>query len=48
MYSTAFEKNDQPEGTIHQVVSWTNFIGNGIFCLKICEELDLEENYCEK
>ncbi|KZP20654.1 hypothetical protein FIBSPDRAFT_789285 [Athelia psychrophila] len=37
MYSNAFASSNGNNESYHQVIEWTNFMGGGAFCLKICD-----------
>jgi hypothetical protein len=44
IYSTVFSTDGQP----NQIVHWTEFIGNGQFCIKICKNDGVNpEGYCQ-
>lgn len=46
-YSTGFANGDNK--TYVQTQSWTNFVGAGLFCLKLCDpSYSTDKNYCQK
>jgi hypothetical protein len=34
-------------GELKQVMNWNNFVGNGLFCFKVCDNTITSPNYCE-
>ncbi|GAA6060071.1 hypothetical protein JCM10212_003032 [Sporobolomyces blumeae] len=45
VYSSGLPSGDN--STLQQVVSWNEFIGSGVFCLKLCDPSITSPNYCE-
>ncbi|BGP47864.1 hypothetical protein JCM10450v2_003729 [Rhodotorula kratochvilovae] len=44
VYSSGLPTGDN--STIEQSISWTNFVGSGVFCMKLCGPMS-SPNYCE-
>ncbi|GAA6053080.1 hypothetical protein JCM3770_000374 [Rhodotorula araucariae] len=44
VYSSGLPSGDNT--TIEQSISWTNFVGSGVFCMKLCGPMS-SPNYCE-
>ncbi|KDQ12233.1 hypothetical protein BOTBODRAFT_93667, partial [Botryobasidium botryosum FD-172 SS1] len=48
MYSNAFPSNNGNNGTFQQVHEWHNFMGGGMFCIKVCDPAGANAaNYCQ-
>jgi hypothetical protein len=45
VYSSGLPSGDNK--TLTQVIEWNNFVGSGIFCLKLCDPGVTKPNYCE-
>ncbi|BGP15855.1 hypothetical protein JCM10213_005659 [Rhodosporidiobolus nylandii] len=45
VYSSGLPTGDNKTET--QVIEWNNFVGSGLFCLKLCDPSVTSPNYCE-
>lgn len=46
VYSHGMPTGDN--STLDQIVNWNNFVGSGMFCIKLCDNSIKSPNYCEK